>query len=175
MHSLQVLGIALAALLLTRVIYLGIMVACGTPHVIIERAPGEQYLLRWWVIPRNNWFNIYLHKFLLSDEPVFHDHPYSWLSVILWGGYTEVRWPSSFSIRKAGSVRYGRAEDLHYIELFADWKNMRNGMPGSKPAWTLFITGERRRMWGFRLKEGWVPWTERVSTGSSEKGTSGPS
>jgi len=33
------------------------------PDFVIGRA-GAPYLERWWVIPRNRWFNIYLHHFL---------------------------------------------------------------------------------------------------------------
>lgn len=49
------------------------------------------YLLRWWVIPRNPVFNIYLHQFRRSDDDrALHDHPWlfnaSWL---LSGEYVE--------------------------------------------------------------------------------------
>ena len=37
------------------------------------------YLRRWWVIPRNRLFNVYLHQFLRSDDDrALHDHP--WLT-----------------------------------------------------------------------------------------------
>jgi hypothetical protein len=35
------------------------------------------YMLRWWIIPRNKFFNIYLHRFLRSDDDrALHDHPW---------------------------------------------------------------------------------------------------
>src|SRR5271156_1916144 len=48
------------------------------------------YMRRWWIIPRNRVFNIYLHHFLRSDDDrALHDHP-SWnISFILEGAYTE--------------------------------------------------------------------------------------
>lgn len=36
------------------------------PDFIIGGA--DPYMLRWWVIPRNKVFNIYLHRFLRSDD-----------------------------------------------------------------------------------------------------------
>lgn len=37
---------------------------------------ANPYLLRWWVIPRNRFFNVYLHKFLRDDDDrALHDHP----------------------------------------------------------------------------------------------------
>src|SRR4051795_4015193 len=48
------------------------------------------YLVRWWVIPRNRFFNVYLHKFLRDDDDrALHDHPWISLSFILRGGYIE--------------------------------------------------------------------------------------
>ena len=37
------------------------------PDFVIGR-PGKPYLLRWWVIQRNRWFNIYLHQILENDD-----------------------------------------------------------------------------------------------------------
>jgi hypothetical protein len=49
------------------------------------------YLLRWWVIPRNPVFNVYLHCFLRSDDDrALHTHP--WLFNVSWlllGKYRE--------------------------------------------------------------------------------------
>lgn len=38
----------------------------GNPDIIIGEN-GDDYLHRWYVIPRNRFFNIYLHYFLRSD------------------------------------------------------------------------------------------------------------
>jgi hypothetical protein len=52
------------------------------------------YLLRWWLIPRNPVFNVYLHKFLRDDDDrALHDHPWLWCSVLLRGEYIEVTTP----------------------------------------------------------------------------------
>ena len=48
------------------------------------------YLQRWWLIPRNRWFNVYLHHILHSDDDrALHDHMYFNVSVLLRGRYVE--------------------------------------------------------------------------------------
>lgn len=50
----------------------------------LRRAPdflvgGKEnpYMKRWWLIPRNKWFNIYLHQFMRDDDDrALHDHPW---------------------------------------------------------------------------------------------------
>lgn len=52
-----------------------------------ERRP---YLTRWHLIPRNRWFNLYLHKFVHGDdERALHDHPWPSASLLLEGRYIE--------------------------------------------------------------------------------------
>ena len=38
------------------------------PADFVIGPPERPYLLRWWIIQRNRFFNIYLHKFLRSDD-----------------------------------------------------------------------------------------------------------
>src|SRR5258707_1186927 len=86
---------------------------------------GDVYLERWWVIPRNRYFNIYLHHFLRSDDDrALHDHPWWNLSVLLKGKYLEHR-PTYVRIRRRGQVVLRKATASHRIELF------------DGPVWTL--------------------------------------
>lgn len=60
----------------------------------IERPPdfevGDGYLGRWFIIPRNRWFNVYLHRFTGSDDDrALHDHPWWSLSIMLAGALDE--------------------------------------------------------------------------------------
>lgn len=117
--------------------------------------PGDPYMRRWWVIPRNRFFNIYLHHFLHSDDDrALHDHP-SWnISIILRGEYKE--WTIKAGgvhhavVRKAGQWKFRFAHTAHRIEL-------HNGA-----CWTLFINGPKWRHWGFHCPAGWRPWEEFV-------------
>src|ERR1700710_2371105 len=64
-------------------------VAARKPDVLIGKQ-DDTYMRRWWVIPRNRWFNIYLHHFLRSDDDrALHDHPWCNLSILLSGSYLE--------------------------------------------------------------------------------------
>lgn len=119
-----------------------------------SRIIGVNYLSRWHVIPRNPWFNIYLHKFTGSDDDrALHDHPWWSISFLLRGRMLEhyrlrpsephtqiTRWVHRLwpVVRAPGFS--------HRLELVAG------------PAWTLFITGPVLRDWGFWCGTRWVPW-----------------
>lgn len=110
------------------------------------------YLRRWYVIPSNRFFNIYLHEFLRSDDDrALHDHPWWNLSIVLSGGYIEIvpdrKNPKGTDnkIRLPGSIVFRPAKARHRIVVY-------------KPAWTLFLTGPRFREWGFHCPQGWVHW-----------------
>jgi hypothetical protein len=61
-----------------------------------ERRPpdfviGDRYLERWWLIPRNPVFNLYLHRFNHDDDDrACHDHPWVSASFVLSGPMLEV-------------------------------------------------------------------------------------
>lgn len=127
---------------------------------VTRRAPDfviggweRPYLRRWWLIPRNRLFNVYLHQFLRSDDDrALHDHPWSNVSVLLRGAYTEHTIAAGGVHRRevlaAGAVRVRPfGQFAHRIELH------------DGPCWTLFITGPRYREWGFHCPDaGWIHW-----------------
>lgn len=125
------------------------------PDVMIGGAENT-YMRRWWLIPRNRWFNIYLHHFLRSDDDrALHDHPWWNLSILLEGRYVE-HTISAGGInirteRRAGEMKFRRAGAAHRIELV------------DGPCWTIFITGPRLREWGFHCPGGWVHWRDFTS------------
>jgi hypothetical protein len=121
---------------------------------VTRRAPefaiggaDNPYIRRWWVIPRNRFFNVYLHHFLRSDDDrALHDHPWANCSILLRGAYIE-HTERGAAVRIAPAVVLRRSGRMaHRIELL-------NG-----PCWTLFITGPRYREWGFHCPRGWVHW-----------------
>lgn len=108
-------------------------------------------ILRWWIIPRNRFFNIYLHHVQNSDEDrALHDHEYDNCSIVLRGGYWDVT-PEGRFWRGAGSITFRRAEEPHRLEVTE-----------GQDAWSLFLTGPRRREWGFHCPKGWVHWKDFV-------------
>ena len=126
----------------------------------------QPYMLRWYMIPRKRSFNIYVHKFLRSDdERALHDHR-SWnLSILLRGEYTE-------HTIKQGGVHISR------VLRAGDWKARFGGTAHRIElhkgiCWTLFIVGPHYRDWGFHCPNGWIPWqkfTDPDNPGSTGKG-----
>ena len=112
----------------------------------------DNYLLRWHLIPRNRWFNIYLHNIRHSDDDrALHDHPWWNISIILKGGYTELI-PQKALWRPRWSIIFRKATDSHRLII-----------QGDDHVWTLFITGPKVREWGFHCPKGWVVWTDFVN------------
>lgn len=110
---------------------------------------GQDYLRRWWVIPRNDFCNIYLHEMVGSDiDRALHDHPWPNMSVLLAGQYRE-HVPDGVHLRQAGDVVMREAGDLHRLEV----------NPGDRVI-TLFMTGPKVREWGFACAHGWVHWKD---------------
>ncbi len=135
-------------------------------ETIMQRKPdfviGTDYLRRWWIIPRNEGCNVYLHEFRHSDDDrALHDHPWSNTSFLLKGEYLEHTTDGTFH-RRAGDIVTREATALHRIELIND-----------APAVSLFITGPKVRDWGFACPQGWVPWqvfTDPNDTGQVGRG-----
>lgn len=122
------------------------------PDVVIG-GDADPYMRRWWLIPRNRWFNIYLHHFRRSDDDrALHDHPWWNLSVLLRGRYVEhtidAGGISRRVERRAGQMKFRGAKAAHRIELV------------DGPCWTVFITGPVLRSWGFHCRLGWVHWKQ---------------
>lgn len=130
------------------------------PDFIIGGADNP-YLRRHWLIPRNRFFNIYVHEFLRSDDDrALHDHP--WLFNASWlidGEYIEHTIAAGGihvrTHRRAGAFKYRWGSAPHRIELLAfdDFRADRFLLP----CWTVFFTGPVVRDWGFHGPErGWV-------------------
>ena len=108
----------------------------------------KPYLVRW--VAAWNKFSVRLHHWLGSDDHRHaHDHSWWFLTIVLWGGYTDstpiydaagkqAAWETDRL--RAGSIRLRRADHRHYVKL----------EPG-KTAWTLLFTGPHLRTFGFWL------------------------
>jgi len=125
--------------------------------------PDDPYLLRWWIIPHNRFFNIYLHKILRDDDDrALHDHPWCNVSLILRGGYKEHQPGGKYKLRRAGRPVFRKATAAHRLELHRDrwhWvgigKSRKLVLQRIVPCWSLFITGPKVREWGFLCPRGW--------------------
>jgi len=139
--------------------------ATKRPPDFVIGGQDRPYLLRWWLIPRNRFFNVYLHCFLRDDDDrALHDHPWLNASILLRGRYVEHTIAAGGvnvrTERAAGAVKVRGPRSAHRIELV-----------DGTPCWTLFITGPRVRSWGFHCPSGWVDW--KRFTASDDPGAIG--
>lgn len=120
---------------------------------VIVREDGKPYLVRWNLF-ECRWFSIKLHRILISDDDCLHDHPWSFISIILRGGYVEQS-EKSFKLYGVGSILFRKATWKHRLIIY-------------QPATTLVITFKRVRSWGFWTKQGWIHWANYKSTGQCD-------
>ena len=103
-------------------------------------------------VERLGWLpTVWVHRFVQPDgDAELHNHPWGWaLSVVLRGAYTEERlgWPERV-VRRFNVITgdtWHRVAKLHGGEV-----------------WTLFMTGQPRRSWGFLASARVVPWRDHV-------------
>ncbi len=112
----------------------------------------SEYITRLHLI-KTPWFAVCLHWIHKPDpEPYLHDHPVSFLSIILKGWYKEFV-PDYFEgfwrIVARRWFNWVRATDQHSISYVS---------PGG--ALTLCFMGPKTREWGFHTPEGWVYWRD---------------
>lgn len=152
------------------------------PDVILGEADNP-YMLRWWVIPRNRFLNIYLHKFMRSDDDrALHDHPWASMSLLLKGCYLEEmpvnmhRWVHHGDretykvLRRPFRPVFRGADAIHRVELLSQVTETDEEKDIVKPipVWTIFITGPWRRTWGFWCPFGFRHWRDFLQEGRNE-------
>lgn len=121
-------------------------------RIRLRRSDGRVYLDRWG-IEHPKLGGVFVHRMTAPDPGKdFHDHPWIFWSLILWGGYTEyraeTRRPTRRIVsapRKSWSLRSMRLDECHRIVCL-------NG----PVSWSLVIHGPNRRPWGFYTPDGWV-------------------
>lgn len=121
-------------------------------RLTLRRSDGQVYLDRWG-ISLDRIGGVMLHRMEAPDPGIdLHDHPWWFVSIILWGGYTEaragVRTPDEqeWIARRPLSVRSMRLDECHTITDLA-----------RTTSWSLVIKGPRKRLWGFYVPGGWMP------------------
>lgn len=143
-----------------------VMNKLGRYRLIPDRQTGEDYLHRYYLFLKDRtWFpfNVTLHKIVRSDDPIMHDHPWPYITIVLRGGYyehtpvfnEEGKQFAEFSAwRGPGSIIKRSASGYHWLELDES----------IGPATTLFFMGRQQRDWGFlvQTKKGlhrWIKWS----------------
>ncbi len=132
-------------------------VMASRPPDFVIGPPDDPYMLRWWWIPRNRFFNIYIHRILHNDDDrALHDHPWASLSYMVEGELIEHYkvYLGGARVRsvKAGQWVYRSPRFTHRLVLFGE------------SAITIFMTGPRVREWGFHCPKGWIRWQDFVAS-----------
>jgi hypothetical protein len=132
----------------------------GRKSIIMDRDGLKPYLVRYYALfpdsvqreQKDIPFNVLIHQFIQSDDPVLHTHPWWYFTLILKGGYWE-HLPGDKKVwRGPGSIRFGR-NVTHWVEI-----------PESGKTWTLFIRGKTSRDWGFINEFGqWEYWEDYLA------------
>lgn len=173
------------ARLMTKIAAWLLLQADRRPPDFVIGGDERPYLRRWWIVPRNRFFNVYLHQFLRSDDDrALHDHP--WLfnaSWILMGEYLEHTIARGGihlrTARRTGDFTFRWGPAPHRVELLTVAHYVPTQPLNHKPlpCWTLFITGPVVRTWGFHCPDqGWIPWqrfTAARDPGSIGRGCEG--
>jgi len=116
----------------------------GRKRIITERSAtnenGDDYLIRYYIFLKGSSdgttrkfpFNIFIHKFLKSDDPIYHDHPWAYATLILSGGYKE-HIPKKISITQDTDYLLANAQSTHeYVEIKDTYTDIiENQTPGS--------------------------------------------
>ena len=109
-------------------------------RVILDRGPSwpdydkaEPFMIRYYLLfrKRPKWFpfNILVHKILKGDRGDLHDHYWSYITIILRGGYWETNDKGTFW-RGPGYIGFRKNTDKHSLNL-----------KDNNPAWTIMLVG----------------------------------
>ena len=112
-------------------------------RLLLDRGPSwpdyhkaKPFMIRYYLLFRNRprWFpfNIFLHKILKSDLGDLHDHYWSYMTLVLKGGYWETTKNARFW-RGPGYIGVRKASDTHSLTI-----------PEGKHAWTLIFVGPNK-------------------------------
>lgn len=117
----------------------------------IKSKSGELHFQRWRII-WTPWFAVYIHRIFMADNDMFmHDHPWDYFSMVLHGSYNEIT---------PDTMRPGHAKDVILLPGFCTKRKAESfhkiGTLNTESVTTLFITGRRRREWGFKVGENWI-------------------
>lgn len=122
----------------------------------LTAGPPENPFLYQFQLVRTPWFGVFLHVILRPDEPDPHDHPWTFTSLILDGGYSETVYPDKFNGQRSFSRVRPRFSFARTSLSAAHRVTLTYG-----PVWTLVFTGpERNPEWGFYRNGNYVPWRQ---------------
>ena len=144
-----------------------------TARLRLRRSDGRVYLARWGFKLRRVG-GVFLHRMAAPDPGLdLHDHPWTFVTIPLWGGYVEHRcatrdaplaasiaeWYDSPAARGYPETRLPLRPRMMRLDECHRIVELRR-----RTAWTLVLAGPHRRPWGFYTPNGWVDETTYDAT-----------
>lgn len=122
----------------------------------------NEFILRLHIL-KTPWFAICLHWIRKPDpEPWLHDHPVSFLSIVLRGWYEEMRHPlqrwDTYEEWRAAKTRLRMRKWWNWIWASPDDQHTITDC--APHTLTLCFMGPKVREWGYHTPEGWVHWKQ---------------
>lgn len=135
----------------------------------------DVFLVRYIVYKSKN-FRFYIHRFLRSDADQPHDHPASFYTYVVDGSYQEYKydlnkpivtdgefktyWSFDINLRKAGSLAFRKATDIHRVVLPRTYSLSEI----EQAPLTICLMLKRERNWGY-WKNGcyFIDWREYLN------------
>lgn len=145
-----------------------IAIAKRTPYGHLTHSDGTPYMNRWWLFSKGRkktQVRARVHHICTPDgDRHNHDHPWTFISLVMKGWYTEARPETiepcffdceggkdleryTLTYRGPGSIALRRATDRHRILAVS---------PGG--VWTLVIVWPKSQWWGFFTPQGKIHW-----------------
>ena len=115
-----------------------------------------------WNILSTKWFSIYIHKIYKHDEDLHpHSHPWDFISIILFGGYTEKLYQFIYDfVRQSNYQEIERSIFSFAIRKKSDFHKVVS-LKKDKPVTTLVIAWNRTDgEWGYLTESGYKKHTE---------------
>lgn len=97
-------------------------------------------------------FKLMIHYFVPgTEDPDPHDHPRSFVTLILRGHYVDVNRHGQREVMRVGKLRHRPAEHAHRT------------IAGPRGCWTIVVMGPQSREWGFWFDGVWMPSREYIA------------
>lgn len=108
------------------------------PHEDLGWKEINETFIRYTLL-KTPWFRVYVHNLIAPEvSTACHSHPWSFVAIILKGGYMEYTEETNWQIRMPGDVLFRPASWTHNVST------SQQGM------WSLVFTGPKRHEWGFK-------------------------
>jgi hypothetical protein len=126
-------------------------------RMLIPCKGGTHYLFRLRII-QTPWFGIYLHDIFEPDADRHpHNHPWSFVSIVLRGSYVEMFHPAPWVHPDCNKrLQVWKRFSMHRMGADSAHRIIEAG-PRLK---TLILTGPRKKNWGFFTENGFEFWQD---------------